>query len=59
MTTLRDNVRRARVHREGGVLVVVWNGGVSPLYREAVNAESWNWQVALVGPCAFRPFKDR
>jgi hypothetical protein len=28
----------ARVHREGEVLVVVWSGGVSPSYWEAVNA---------------------
>jgi hypothetical protein len=29
---------RARVHREGKVLVVVWNGGVSASCWEAVNA---------------------
>jgi hypothetical protein len=42
--TLREiwakNVRldRARVHREGLVLVVVWTDGVSPECWEAVNA---------------------
>jgi hypothetical protein len=34
-----DSVGRARVHREGKVLVVVWNGGVSPSCWEAVNAK--------------------
>jgi hypothetical protein len=34
-----DRLGRARVHRKGKVLVVVWNNGVSPSCWEAVNAE--------------------
>ena len=34
-----ESLGRARVHREGKVLVVVWHGGVSPSCWEAVNAE--------------------
>ena len=33
-----ESLGRARVHREGKVLVVVWHGGVSPSCWEAVNA---------------------
>jgi pimeloyl-ACP methyl ester carboxylesterase len=33
-----ESLGRARVHREGDVLVVVWNAGVSPSCWEAVNA---------------------
>ena len=33
-----ESLGRARVHREGKVLVVVWNGRVSPSCWEAVNA---------------------
>jgi hypothetical protein len=33
-----ESLERARVHREGKVLVVVWNNGVSPSCWEAVNA---------------------
>jgi len=33
-----ESLGRARVHREGKVLVVVWNNGVSPSCWEAVNA---------------------
>jgi hypothetical protein len=33
-----EGLGRARVHREGKVLVVVWNNGVSPSCWEAVNA---------------------
>ncbi len=33
-----ESLGRARVHREGKVLVVVWNDGVSPSCWEAVNA---------------------
>ncbi|MBK8725243.1 MAG: hypothetical protein IPL96_04070 [Holophagaceae bacterium] len=35
---LNASLGRARVHREGKVLVVVWNNGVSPSCWEAVNA---------------------
>jgi hypothetical protein len=34
-----ESLGRARVHREGKVIVVVWNAGVSPSCWEAVNAE--------------------
>ena len=34
-----DSLGRARVHREGKVLVVAWHNGVSPSCWEAVNAE--------------------
>ena len=34
-----EGLGRARVHREGEVLVVVWNNGVSVSCWEAVNAE--------------------
>ena len=33
-----ESLGRARVHREGKVLVVVWHNGVSPSCWEAVNA---------------------
>lgn len=33
-----ETLGRARVHREGKVLVVVWNNGVSPSCWKAVNA---------------------
>jgi hypothetical protein len=33
-----ESLGRARVHREGRVLVVAWNNGVSPSCWEAVNA---------------------
>jgi hypothetical protein len=33
-----ESLGRARVHREGKVLVVLWNDGVSPSCWEAVNA---------------------
>ena len=33
-----ESLGRARVHREGTVLVVVWNDGLSPSCWEAVNA---------------------
>jgi hypothetical protein len=36
---LNASLERARVHREGVVLVVAWNNGVSPSCWEAVNAE--------------------
>jgi hypothetical protein len=35
---LNGSLGRARVHREGRSLVVVWNNGVSPSCWEAVNA---------------------
>ncbi len=34
-----ERLGRARVHREGNVLVVVWHDGVSPSTWEAVNAK--------------------
>lgn len=34
-----ESLGRARVHREGKVLVVVWHGGVSPSCWEAVNTK--------------------
>ena len=34
-----ESLGRARVHRKGQVLVVVWNNGVSTSCWEAVNAE--------------------
>jgi hypothetical protein len=33
-----EGLGRARVHRKGNVLLVVWHGGVSPEVWEAVNA---------------------
>src|SRR5262245_18558665 len=33
-----ESLGRARVHRKGKALVVVWNNGVSPSCWEAVNA---------------------
>lgn len=34
-----ESLERARVHREGNVLVVAWNNGVSPSCWESVNAK--------------------